>query len=222
MSEMDVRSAWDAYAGMVFRPGALSVKEKRLVGYAVAHLTRCGTCLEEQKEAASAAGATDSELEEVRFVAMRAAMGAPYAFSSIAFEVKNDLLSGRDLQVGHFFKKNITPEIEEFRSLQGSSPEFGRFHDIVYADGALPASFKRGLLAMALAHFTRCPYCIRTTTRDGHAMGVEKQSMAEAIDVVMYMAADPCYARGSVPAACGLAEEAAHQMPNAPTSDCGC
>jgi len=54
---------------------------------------------------------------------------------------------------------------------------FQAFSQQVFADGALPAKTKQ-LIAVAVAHVTQCPYCIRGHTKaalrhGGHAPGVD-------------------------------------------------
>jgi AhpD family alkylhydroperoxidase len=41
---------------------------------------------------------------------------------------------------------------------------FHKFSEAVFADGALPRKTKH-LIAVAVAHVTQCPYCIRGHTR---------------------------------------------------------
>ena len=51
-------------------------------------------------------------------------------------------------------RKDLAPEI--FAAFQGFSQQ-------VFADGALPSKTKE-LIAVAVAHVTQCPYCIRSHT----------------------------------------------------------
>jgi len=51
---------------------------------------------------------------------------------------------------------------------------FKAFSAAVFADGALPAVTKQ-LIAVAVAHVTQCPYCIK-----GHTAGALKQGASEA------------------------------------------
>ena len=59
-----------------------------------------------------------------------------------------------------------TREIAEQRKRCAPKPAeaFKAFSQIVFADGALPAKTKQ-LIAVAVAHVTQCPYCIRGHTK---------------------------------------------------------
>ena len=50
----------------------------------------------------------------------------------------------------------------------------------VFADGALPAKTK-DLIAIAVAHVTQCPYCIRAHTKSAQAKGATEKEIIEAI-----------------------------------------
>ena len=77
-------------------------------------------------------------------------------------------------------------------------PKFKEFTKKVFAEGALTKNFKRGLVGLACAHMTRCPYCIRGCVKDAKAAGYSKEQVAEAINVGMVMSAGACYAHSSV------------------------
>ncbi|MGH9414487.1 MAG: carboxymuconolactone decarboxylase family protein, partial [Terriglobales bacterium] len=47
---------------------------------------------------------------------------------------------------------------------------FRAFSQSVFAAGALPAKTKQ-LIAVAVAHVTQCPYCIRSHTKHARAQG---------------------------------------------------
>ncbi len=192
-------NSWMAYHDSVFTDGALSVKEKQLVALAVAHITSCPYCIRSRAAASMKAGATEQEIVEVIYVAMRLAMGAPYAFSSIAFEAWDHLEAGVPLSEGHFFKKNIAHEISCFKEESGDiADQFGKFHKKTFEDGALTKKFKRGIVATACALVTKCPYCIRSCVKDGKADGVTSKEIAETINVAMVMAAGACWAHSSI------------------------
>ena len=67
----------------------------------------------------------------------------------------------------------------------GTAKAFRAFSQSVFADGALSASTKQ-LIAVAVAHVTQCPYCIRSHT--GAALG--KGSSAEEIMEAIWVAAE--------------------------------
>ncbi len=195
----EMLDAWMAYHDSVFKDGALSTKEKQLIAVAVAHITSCPYCIRSRTAASMKAGATDKEVVEVIYVAMRLAMGAPYAFSSIAFEAWDHLEQGVALSEGHFFKKNIAHEINFFKEESGDiAAPFDNFNKKVYDDSTLTRKFKRGIVGLSCALVTKCPYCIRSCVKDGKADGVTSKQVAEAVNVAMVMAAGACWAHSSI------------------------
>ena len=195
----DLYQAWINFHDSAFVDGALSKKEKELIAVAGAHITRCPYCTRARVTMSKKHGATDEEVVEAVYVAMRFAMGAPFAYSSIAMEAYEAIEKGIPLTEGHFFKKDITHEITHFREASGTmSKPFMAFHEKVFADGALSKKMKRGLMGLACAHMTRCPYCIRGCVKDALSLGATKQEMAEAINVGMVMAAGACYAHTGI------------------------
>ncbi len=195
----DLYDAWMAYHDSVFTDGALTAKEKQLIAVAVAHITACPYCIRSRVRASKKHGATDQEIVESIYVGLRLAMGAPYAFSSLAFEAWDTLENDIPLTEGHFFKKDIAKEIASFRECSGDiSPPFMELHKKVFADGALSKKMKRGIIGLACAHATKCPYCIRGCVKDARAGGVTAEQMAEAINVAMVMTAGSCYAHTSI------------------------
>ena len=195
----EMLDAWMAYHDSVFTDGALSTKEKQLTALAVAHITSCPYCIRSRTAASLKAGGTDKEIVEVIYVAMRLAMGAPYAFSSIGFEAWEHLENDVPLAEGHFFTKNIAGYINTFKEESGAIAEpFNNFHKKTFEEGALTKKFKRGIVALACALVTKCPYCIRSCVRDGKAEGVTSKQIAEATNVAMVMAAGACWAHSSI------------------------
>lgn len=65
---------------------------------------------------------------------------------------------------------------------------FQDFQKKVFADGALPARTKQ-LIAVAVAHVTQCPYCIKGHTRGALRAGASEQEIMEAIWVAAEMRA---------------------------------
>lgn len=57
---------------------------------------------------------------------------------------------------------------------------FTAFSEQVFADGALPEVTKQ-LIAVAVAHTTQCPYCIRGHTRLARRKGASDEQIMEAI-----------------------------------------
>ena len=70
---------------------------------------------------------------------------------------------------------------------------FQAFSRAVFADGALPARTKL-LIAVAVAHVTHCPYCIRGHTEAALRHGASREELMEAIWVAAEMRAGGAYA----------------------------
>ena len=195
----DLYGAWMDYHNSVFKDGALLKKAKELIAVAGAHITRCSYCIRSRVKISKKLGSSEEQITEAIYVAMRFAMGAPFAYSSIAYEAWDALENEIPLTEGHFFKKDILHEIKCFSDASGEiDPKFKDFTKKVFAEGALTKNFKRGLVGLACAHMTRCPYCIRGCVKDAKAAGYSKEQVAEAINVGMVMSAGACYAHSSV------------------------
>ena len=67
----------------------------------------------------------------------------------------------------------------------------------MFADGALPAKTKE-LIAVAVAHVTQCPYCIRGHTRSALRKGATQQELMEAIWVAAEMRAGAAFAHSAL------------------------
>ena len=74
---------------------------------------------------------------------------------------------------------------------------FKAFNERVFADGALPSRTKE-LIAVAVAHVTQCPYCIRGHTQAALRKGASEQELMEAIWVAAEMRAGGAYAHANV------------------------
>lgn len=74
---------------------------------------------------------------------------------------------------------------------------FRAFSSSVFADGALPAKTKQ-LIAVAVAHVTQCPYCIRGHTREALKAGASENEIMEAIWVAAEMRAGAAYAHSAL------------------------
>ena len=74
---------------------------------------------------------------------------------------------------------------------------FQAFSRQVFADGALPEKTKQ-LIAVAVAHVTQCPYCIRGHARIAHRRGASEQEIMEAIWVAAEMRAGGAYAHSVI------------------------
>jgi len=65
---------------------------------------------------------------------------------------------------------------------------FRAFSQSVFAEGALPAKTKQ-LIAVAVAHVTQCPYCIRAHTKSALQQHATPEEIMEAIWVAAEMRA---------------------------------
>jgi AhpD family alkylhydroperoxidase len=74
---------------------------------------------------------------------------------------------------------------------------FQAFSQQVFADGALPAKTKQ-LIAVAVAHVTQCPYCIRGHTKAALRHRATRQELMEAIWVAAEMRAGGAYAHTAI------------------------
>ena len=91
--------------------------------------------------------------------------------------------------------------IDLHRQRQALAPEaaaaFKAFNQAVFADGALPSKTKE-LIAVAVAHVTQCPYCIRGHTASALRKGATQQEVMEAIWVAAEMRAGGAYAHSNL------------------------
>jgi len=85
---------------------------------------------------------------------------------------------------------------------------FHAFSKQVFAEGALSAKMKQ-IIAVAVAHVTQCPYCIRGHTRAALRAGATPQELMEAIWVAAEMRAGGAFAHATI----ALAEIDAEQKP---------
>ncbi len=79
----------------------------------------------------------------------------------------------------------------------GPLAAFKVFSESVFADGALPAKTKQ-LIAVAVAHVTQCPYCIRGHTAAALKSGATGREIMEAIWVAAEMRAGAAYAHSAL------------------------
>jgi AhpD family alkylhydroperoxidase len=70
---------------------------------------------------------------------------------------------------------------------------FDAFGKAVFADGALPAKVKQ-IIAVAVAHVTQCPYCIKGHTKAAQRAGATPQELMEAVWVAAEIRAGGAYA----------------------------
>ena len=103
-----------------------------------------------------------------------------------------------------------TREVAEQRTALAPAPAeaFRAFSRAVFADGALPGKTKQ-LIAVAVAHVTQCPYCIRSHTGTALRHGATAEEIMEAIWVAAEMRAGGAYAHSAL-ALRAIAGEATH------------
>ena len=85
-------------------------------------------------------------------------------------------------------RRALAPEIEQ---------AFRAFSQKTFADGALPSKTKE-LIAVAIAHVTQCPYCIRGHTKLALRKGATEQELMEAIWVAAEMRAGAAFAHSNI------------------------
>ena len=75
-------------------------------------------------------------------------------------------------------------DLRKFSKITEWSEELGtKFFDYygkVFEEGALSAR-EKSLIALAVAHVVKCPYCIDAYTKDGLQKGITKEEMMEAV-----------------------------------------
>ncbi|MGC8523288.1 MAG: carboxymuconolactone decarboxylase family protein [Acidibrevibacterium sp.] len=74
---------------------------------------------------------------------------------------------------------------------------FNAFGKAVFAEGALPAKTKQ-IIAVAIAHVTQCPYCIKGHTKAALRAGATGEELMEAIWVAAEMRAGGAYAHAAL------------------------
>lgn len=92
-----------------------------------------------------------------------------------------------------------TPEMSQKRA--ELAPEindaFRNFSKTVFQAGALDEKTKQ-LIAVAVAHVTQCPYCIKGHTRTAKRKGATNEELMEAIWVASEMRAGGAFAHAAI------------------------
>jgi AhpD family alkylhydroperoxidase len=93
----------------------------------------------------------------------------------------------------------VTKELADERT--ALAPEimeaWNNFSKTVFKEGALPEKTKQ-LIAVAVAHVTQCPYCIRSHTKAAMRKGASREKIMEAIWVASEMRAGGAYAHSAI------------------------
>ena len=75
-------------------------------------------------------------------------------------------------------------DLKKFRDISQWNEELGKkffdYYGKVFEDGALSAR-EKSLIALAVSHVVKCPYCIEAYTKDGLQRGITKEEMMEAV-----------------------------------------
>jgi AhpD family alkylhydroperoxidase len=97
------------------------------------------------------------------------------------------------------FYPQSTRELAEQRTrlAPGPAEAFRAFSQSVFAEGAISAKTKQ-LIAVAVAHVTQCPYCIRGHTSAAMRKGATAEEIMEAIWVAAEMRAGGAYAHSAL------------------------
>lgn len=92
-----------------------------------------------------------------------------------------------------------TPAVSAMRKKLAPTPyeTWHAFSKSVFADGALSAKTKQ-LIALAVAHVTQCPYCIRGHAAGSLKAGATPEEMMEAIWVAAEMRSGGAYAHSTL------------------------
>lgn len=85
-------------------------------------------------------------------------------------------------------KDNLTPDTME---------KWRQFSRQVFSEGALDQKTKQ-LIAIAVAHVTQCPYCIRSHTSQALRKGATEQEILEAIWIAAEMRAGAATAHAAL------------------------
>jgi AhpD family alkylhydroperoxidase len=101
--------------------------------------------------------------------------------------------------MAHDVFPHTTPRLRSLRKelAPGIHDAFTTFSEQVFAEGALTVKTKQ-LIAVAAAHITQCPYCIRGHTKAARRSGASPQEIMEAIWVAAEMRAGAAYAHSAL------------------------
>lgn len=101
--------------------------------------------------------------------------------------MSQNLYPQSNAQIAHKRRELAPQQLEAFRA----------FSKAVFADGALSAQTKQ-LIAVAVAHVTQCPYCIKGHTEGAVRAGATEAQIMEAIWVAAEMRAGGAYAHSAL------------------------
>jgi AhpD family alkylhydroperoxidase len=117
----------------------------------------------------------------------------------------------KDQPMNEALYPTVTRDLARMR--RSLAPDASRaFHDFsnaVFADAALSAKTKH-IIAVAVAHVTQCPYCIKGHTRAALNEGASAEELMEAIWVAAEMRSGAAFAHSVIALAEIEADNAAH------------
>jgi len=85
-------------------------------------------------------------------------------------------------------RRQLAPEV---------SDAFDTFSRLVFAEGALSERTKQ-LVALAVAHVTQCPYCIKSHTKTARRKGATAAEIMEAIWIAVEMRASGAHSHSTL------------------------
>lgn len=91
--------------------------------------------------------------------------------------------------------REMVEQRRELAPVQESA--FHVFSKAVFQKGALPSKTKQ-LIAVAAAHITQCPYCIRGHTKAAKRAGASDEEIMEAIWVAVEMKAGAAFTHAAI------------------------
>ncbi len=112
----------------------------------------------------------------------------------------------------------ITPALSALRRelAPGVHEAFEEFGRAVFAHGALDRKTKQ-LIAVAVAHVTQCPYCIKGHTRLAVREGASPEEIMESIWVAAEMRAGGSYAHATLALGALTDERPSTSQPHSPS-----
>ncbi|HLQ99081.1 MAG TPA: carboxymuconolactone decarboxylase family protein [Sphingobacterium sp.] len=109
-------------------------------------------------------------------------------------EIKNKIIMNED----RLFPKYTSKIIQEREKLSPENLDAWRnFSKTVFKEGKLSEETKQ-LIAIAVAHVTQCPYCIRSHTKQALKKGVSKEEIMEAVWIAAEMRAGAAVAHSAI------------------------
>lgn len=112
--------------------------------------------------------------------------------------------------MAHQLFPDVTDNLSRLRRQlsPAAAAAFHEFSQTVFADGAL-SKITKHIIAVAAAHVTQCPYCIKGHTRAALQEGATNEELMEAIWVAAEMRAGAAFAHSTI----AMSEMEAHGNP---------